>query len=221
MQRKGLPDTDAVQRYVLDHSRALARHHLELIAETERLYPDRLSFQIPPEQGLLLGMLVRLTGASRVLEIGTFTGLSALFVAEALPPGGRLLCLDISPAYTAVARRHWDAAGVGDRIELRLGPAAGSLAALTADDTFDLVFLDADKEGYIDYYRAVLPRLRPGGLIVADNTMWHGDVALPEPGGPTLDAVRAFNDHVAADPLVEVVIVPAFDGLSFIRPVAS
>lgn len=217
MQRKTLDLTEALHDYVLAHSAPLGPVHRALMAETARMLPERSGMQIPPEQGLFLRLLVHLTGSSRILEVGTFTGLSALFLAEALPPGGTLVCLDVSEEWTAIARRHWAAAGVAGRIDLRIGPALDSLAALPAEPAFDLAFLDADKANYIAYYETVLPRLRPGGLVVADNVLWHGEVADPDCTGPDLGAIRAYNDHVAADRRVEVVVLPLADGVSLAR----
>lgn len=217
MQRKTVDLTEDLHRYVVAHSAPLGKNHLRLIAETETRFPDRAGMQVPPEEGLFLRMLVRITGARRVLEIGTFTGLSALFMAEGLPSGGRLVCLDLSDEYTDLARQAWVEAGLSDRIELRLGPATETLAALPAAETFDLAFIDADKGGYPAYLEGTLPRLRPGGLLVFDNTLWHGDVADPMAPGDDVEAVRTFNDLLAADPRVEVVVLPFADGVTLAR----
>lgn len=215
MQRKGVAATEAVQSYVLTHSEHLEPHHLALLDDTETSFGARAELQVPPEEALALRMLVRIVGAERALEIGTFTGLSSMLIAEGLPPGGRLVCLDIDTDTTALARRHWDAAGLGERIELRIGPAQDTLAAMT-DETFDFVFVDADKPGYVTYYELVLPRVRPGGLIVADNTMRRGNVADPGVDDEVTEAVRRFNRLVAGDDRVDVVVLPVFDGLSLI-----
>lgn len=214
MQRKTLDLTEALHEYVVSRSAPLGPVHRALMAETAERLPERSGMQIPPEEGLFLRLLVRLTGAVRVLEVGTFTGLSALFLAEALPPGGKLTCLDVSEAWTSMARRHWEEAGVADRIDLRLGPALATLAAMPEDETFDLAFVDADKQSYVAYFEAILPRLPRGGLLLADNVLWHGEVADQTEAGEDLDAIRAYNDHLAVDPRVEVVVLPLADGLS-------
>jgi caffeoyl-CoA O-methyltransferase len=188
----------------------------DLQEETERL-GDRAKMQIAPDQGTLLRMLVGATGARRAVEVGTFTGMSALCIARGLGPEGRLLCCDVSEEWTAIARRYWARAGVADRIELRLGPAAETLRALPADTAFDFGFIDADKAGYVLYYEEILKRLRPGGLIAVDNVLWSGDVVRPEKRDDDVEAIRRFNDLVAADKRVESVILPVADGLALVR----
>ncbi|SEP90289.1 Predicted O-methyltransferase YrrM [Ectothiorhodospira magna] len=176
--------------------------------------------QIAPEQGQFLALLVELTGARRVLEIGSFTGYSALWLAGALPEEGRLLCCDINPAWTAIAQRYWDEAGLGDRIELRLAPALDTLDSLLADGacgTFDLAFIDADKLNYAHYYRRCLRLMRPGGLICLDNTLWAGRVADPDDHEPDTEAIRAFNALIHEDPAVTLSLVPIGDGLTLAR----
>ena len=135
--------------------------------------------QVAPEQGAFLTLLTRLVGARRAIEVGTFTGYSSLCIARGLPAGGELLCCDVSEEWTAVARRFWEKAGVADKIELRIAPAAETLRALPAREDWDLAFIDADKPGYPVYYEEILRRLRPGGLILADNVLWMGRVADP------------------------------------------
>ncbi len=216
MQRKAIAGSPELQQYVLEHSEPLEAHHLALIAATDSRVPELAEYQVPPEQALALRMLTRITGARRVLEVGTFTGLSAMVIAEAIGPEGHLTCLDINPDTGAIAREHWDAAGLGDRIELRLGPAAETLASM-AGETFDLVFLDADKPGYISYVDLVLPMLEPGGLIVADNTLMRGHVLDPHTENGNAVALRDFNAYVADHPDVDVVILPVYDGLTLIR----
>jgi caffeoyl-CoA O-methyltransferase len=173
--------------------------------------------QIAPEQGVFLQMLVGLVGGTSVVEVGTFTGYSSVCLARGLAPGGRLVCLDISEQWTALARQAWSAAGLEDRVELRLGPALDSLRALPAEPTVDLAFVDADKGGYVSYYEELLPRLRPGGLLVADNVLWSGAVLNPADSSGDTVALRRFNDHVAADPRVENVMLPVADGLLLAR----
>jgi caffeoyl-CoA O-methyltransferase len=156
-------------------------------------------------------------GARRAIEVGTFTGYSSICIARGLPPDGRLLCCDVSEEWTALARRFWEKAGVADRIELRLAPAAETLRALPEDPVFDLAFLDADKPGYPVYYEEILRRLRPGGVILADNVLWMGRVADPAADDPQTAAIRAFNAQVAGDPRVDCVMIPLSDGLTLLR----
>jgi len=187
-----------------------------LRAETREL--GRVAgMQLGPDQGQLLTLLTRLVGARRAVEVGTFTGYSALCIARGLEPGGSLLCCDVSEEWTAIARRAWEAAGLADRIDLRIGPAIDTLRALPAGEALDLVFIDADKGGYLDYWHELVPRVRPGGLLLADNVLWSGRVADPDADDPDTRALRAFNDAVAADDRVEVALLPAFDGLTIAR----
>jgi len=187
-----------------------------LARETQALGPISI-MQVAPEQGALLTLLVRLCGAHRAVEIGTFTGYSALCLARGLPDDGRLLCCDTSEEWTAIARRHWEKAGVLEKIELRIAPAIETLRALPKSPHLDLAFIDADKVSYIDYYEEILARLRPGGLVLVDNVLWGGAVADPEVSEANTVAIRRFNDHVAADRRVDSVMLPISDGLTFAR----
>ena len=216
MQRKAIEGTPELQRYILEHSDHLEPHHLALIEATNNRVPELSSYQVPPEEALALRMLTRITGARHVLEIGTFTGLSSMLIAEGLGADGHLTCLDINPETGAIAREHWEAAGLSDRITLQIGPAAETLASMT-DAHFDLVFLDADKPGYIDYFDAVLPVLDPGGLIVADNTLMQSHVLDPGTENTNAMALREFNRYVADRADVDVVMLPVYDGLTLIR----
>jgi caffeoyl-CoA O-methyltransferase len=162
-------------------------------------------------------MLTRLVGARRAVEVGTFTGYSSLCIARGLAPGGSLLCCDVSEEWTAIARRAWEAAGVADRIDLRIAPALETLRGLSDAPEVDLVFIDADKPGYVDYWNALVPRVRPGGLLLADNVLWGGRIAVPAEDDDDLTALRRFNDVVAADERVEAVVLTAFDGLTIAR----
>lgn len=173
--------------------------------------------QIGPDQGQLLTFLARLVGARRAVEVGTFTGYSSLCIARGLAADGRLLCCDVSEEWTAVGRRAWARAGMADRIELRIAPAVETLRALPADEPIDLAFIDADKGGYLDYWHELVPRVRPGGLLLADNVLWSGRIDDPAVTDPDTVALRAFNDAVAADERVDVVVLPAFDGLTLAR----
>ena len=178
------------------------------------------SMQISPEQGQLLAFLAKLVGARNTLEIGTFTGYSALWVALALPADGRVVACDVSREWTDVARRYWRKAGVAERIDLRLGPAAATLAALERDGwsgRFDLAFIDADKGGYEDYFESALRLVRPGGVIALDNMLWSGRVADPKARDSTTRLIRGLNAAIAADPRVDRIMVPLGDGLMVAR----
>jgi predicted O-methyltransferase YrrM len=176
--------------------------------------------QIAVEQGALLALLVRLLGARRLLEVGTFTGYSSTAMALALPPDGRIVCCDVSEEYTNVARRYWAEAGIADRIELRLAPALETLEALLAEDgpgSFDLAFIDADKTNYRGYVEAALLLVRQGGLIAIDNVLWSGRVIdAAETDKDTL-AIRDLNTDLATDERVDVAMVPIADGLTLLR----
>lgn len=168
------------------------------------------------ESALLLQLIVTAQRPQFCVEVGTFTGYSSLTVARALPPGGRLLCCDVSEEWTDVARRHWAASGVDDRVELRLGPAIDTLRALPRDPPVDFVVIDADKVGYVDYYEELVPRLSAHGLMAVDNTMWTGRVLDSSDATEDTVALRRFNDHVAADERTVNVTVPIGDGITLI-----
>ena len=170
--------------------------------------------QISPGQGALLTLFTRLVGATRALEIGTFTGYSSICIARGLGEGGSLVCCDVSEEYTAIARDAWAEAGLTDRIDLRIAPALETLPTL--EPGFDLAFIDADKENYRGYFEGVLPLLRPGGLILVDNTLWSGRVVSPAEPGSNTEHIQAFNDLVAADERVESQILPISDGMTVI-----
>jgi predicted O-methyltransferase YrrM len=215
-QRSLLPE--AVERYVskeLTHESPLLA---ELRAETAKL--PRGTMQIGADQGAFMGLLVRLLGARRCLEIGTFTGYSALVVASALPPDGRLVCCDVSEEWTGIARRYWQRAGFSDRIELHLAPARETLAKLLETGqagSFDFAFIDADKTSYDEYYEACLQLVRSGGLIAIDNTLWEGAVADPGIHDTDTDAIRAINRKVSDDRRVDSVLVTIGDGVMLAR----
>jgi caffeoyl-CoA O-methyltransferase len=151
------------------------------------------------------------------VEVGTFTGYSALAVARALPADGHLLCCDVSEEWTTIARKYWELAGLVDRIDLVIAPAIETLSNLPADPPIDLAFIDADKGAYVDYYEAILPRLSDRGMILVDNTLWSGTVADPAVDEESAVALRAFNDHVLADPRSEVALLSIGDGVTIIR----
>jgi len=205
---------EKIEAYCQRHSSTSAALLNEIEKYTRRQRPDARML-IGPFEGALLAMLVRLSGARRLLEIGMFTGYSALTMAEALPADGEIICCDINPETSAIAQSFFDRSPHGRKISVRLGPALETLAALPASATFDFVFLDADKENYVNYYEALLPRLRPGGLVVADNVLWSGRVLAPKTR--TDRAVVKFNNHVRRDPRVECVMLPVRDGVSLIR----
>jgi caffeoyl-CoA O-methyltransferase len=171
--------------------------------------------QVSPEQAAFLRLLTSLMGARRAVEVGTFTGLSSLSIARGLADGGHLTCFDISEDFTAVARRYWHQAGVDDRIDLRIGSAAERLQELPVEPYLDLVFIDADKPGYPAYWNELVPRVRPGGIILVDNVLWSGRVVHPE--SETDRAIAAFNDLALRDHRVELVILPIADGLTMAR----
>ncbi len=205
-----------------DYLSAVSLREPELLArlreETAALPEARM--QIAPEQGQFMAMLVRLMSAREILEIGTFTGYSALAMALALPPDGHIVACDVNAEWTAIGRRYWREAGVAERIELRLAPAIETLEALLADggeDRFDFAFIDADKSGYHAYYEACLKLVRPGGLIVVDNTLWDGRVADDSVQDANTCAIRAFNAAVHEDVRVDLSLVPIGDGLTLAR----
>jgi len=214
--RKYLSLNDTLYDYVLAHTAEPDAVQRQLVARTDDL-GDRRRMQISHPQAVFMTFLTRSMGVRRAVEIGTFTGYSALAIARGLGPEGRLVACDVSEEWTAIARQAWKAAGVEDRIDLRIGPALETLAALPDTATFDLAFIDADKESYIEYYESLLPRVRPNGLILADNTLWEGKVTDPSAGDEATRAVRAFNEHVAADPRTECVLLSIADGLTLIR----
>ncbi len=188
-----------------------------LMSATEQRTGEFSRMQIGGDQGVLMEILTRSAGARTAIEIGTFTGYSAMSIARGLGPEGRLICCDISEEWTAIAREHWQAAGIADRIDLRIAPALETIASLPDDVVIDLAFIDADKTNYANYYEALLPRLRVGGLILVDNTLWSGSVIDPENHEDDTVAIRAFNDLVAADERVRVVLLTVGDGLTVIE----
>jgi caffeoyl-CoA O-methyltransferase len=173
--------------------------------------------QIGDDQGQLLTMMARLVGARRAVEVGTFTGYSSLCIARGLAVGGSLLCCDINAEWTAIGVQAWREAGLGDRIELRIAPALQTLRALPREPVIDLVFIDADKTGYAQYWEELVPRVRSGGVLLADNVLWSGRVVDQNETDEDTGALRLFNDLVARDERVEVVVLTAFDGLTIAR----
>lgn len=216
MHEKFTALTPRLYEYLLAHNPPEDDVLRDLQAETAGLGPISM-MQIAREQGALLTMLARILGARRAIEIGTFTGYSAISIARGLPPDGRLLCCDTSEEWTRIARRYWARAGLADRIELRIGPALDTLNTLAGRNDVDLVFIDADKTNYRNYYEALLPRLRSGGMIVFDNVLWGGQVAESSSQDESTVALRALNDYVAQDRRVEAVMIPVADGLTLVR----
>jgi caffeoyl-CoA O-methyltransferase len=191
-----------------------------LAEETERLGPISL-MQVAPEQGALLTLLVRILGARSAVEVGTFTGYSSICIARGLAGGvaggARLLTCDVSEEWTAVARRYFEAAGLADHIDLRIGPALDTLRALPESVAFDFGFIDADKTSYRAYYEEILRRLRPNGVVVIDNVLWMGQVIDPADRSESTEAIRALNAFIARDERVEAVMLAVSDGITLIR----
>ena len=212
---KSIGLTDDLQAYLVTHSGKPDPVIRDLIEETQSTLSRQAGMQIAPEQAAFLTFLTRLLNVRTAVEVGTFTGLSALAIARGLAPDGHLICCDISLEYTSVARRVWQRAGVEDRIELRIGPAAQTLAALPDKAHLDLAFIDADKAGYPTYWAELVPRMNPGGVIAVDNVLWHGQVL--DPVEPDDFAIVAFNDLVSNDDRMESVILPLGDGLTLAR----
>jgi caffeoyl-CoA O-methyltransferase len=211
---------DRLYSYLLSHRSGDDAVLRELRADTAALgRPARM--QIAPDQGTLLTILVAAMGARRALEVGTFTGYSAICIARGMGPQGRLLACDSSEEWTTIARRYWARAGLSERIELRLGPAAETLRSLPPEPSYDFAFIDADKSGYSTYYEEILRRLRPGGLMAVDNVLWSGSVIRPEDQEEDTKAIRAFNDFVASDRRVRSVMTPVADGLTFVEKLAG
>ena len=207
----------ALEDYLLTHCTPADDVLRDLAEETRRATGDRFGMQISQDEGEFLTMLVRLVGARRAVEVGVFTGYSSTCIARGLPADGHLLACDVSTEWTDIARRYWARAGVADRIELRIGPAADTLAALPADPVLDFAFIDADKVGYPRYYEEILTRTRPGGLIVLDNVLRTGRVVDPAAQDDADVAMRKVNDTIAADPRVESVMLAVRDGITLAR----
>lgn len=206
--------------YLVAHGTPPDAVQRELMEETAALGGIAI-MQIAPEQGAFMQLLVTALGAQRVIEVGTFTGYSALCIARGLPDDGTLLCCDVSEDWTAIGRRHWEKAGVAHKIDLRIGPGIETLRALPEEEAYDLAFIDADKPSYPLYYEEILKRLRPNGLILVDNVLWAGNVVKPEAGDENTKHIRAFNEKVAADDRVETAIVPLGDGITFLRKIGD
>jgi caffeoyl-CoA O-methyltransferase len=207
--------TPEIHEYVVAHGTPPDAIQQALIEETAQL--PMAMMQISPEQGAFMTLLTLLIGARQAIEVGTFTGYSALAIARGLPDDGHLLCCDVSEEWTAVARRAWADAGVDGKIDLQLAPAADTLRALPDEEYVDLAFIDADKPAYPVYYEELLQRLRPNGLIMVDNTLWGGNITKASVDDEQTLALRAFNDAVAADDRVDSALLTIGDGLTMLR----
>ena len=210
--------TDTLYRYITEHSLREPEVLRELREETARL--PHAGMQIGPEQGQFMALLARLIGARHCLEIGVFTGYSSLAVALALPIGGNIVACDVSEEWTSIARRYWRKAGVEARIDLRLGPAVETLDKLLeagGAEGYDFAFIDADKGAYLAYYERCMKLLRPGGLILVDNTLWSGEVANPANEKPDTVALRAFNEALHHDERIDLALLPVGDGVTMAR----
>ncbi len=211
----------AIQEYASAHSTGPDDQQTRLQVETAERTGGAARMQIGTDQAVLMELIVRAMGATRALEVGTFTGYSGLAIARGLGPSGRLVCCDASDEWTAIAKRAWAEAGVTDRIELRLGPALETLRSLEGVEQFDFAFIDADKENYPAYYEEVVSRVRVGGLILLDNVLQGGRVIDPSATDMSVEAVRATNKAIASDARVRVVLLPIGDGVSFVQKVTN
>jgi caffeoyl-CoA O-methyltransferase len=208
--------TPALYAYLVAHNPPPDAVLRDLAAETAALGPISM-MQVAPEQGVFLTFLARLLGARRAVEVGTFTGYSAISIARGLIPGGQLLCCDLSDEWAGLARRYFARAGLADRITLRVAPALETLRALPRVPEIDFAFVDADKTGYRAYYDELLPRLRPGGVLAFDNVLWNGQVIDPHDTSEDTAALRELNDLLVQDERVDVVMLPVSDGLTLAR----
>lgn len=218
MSTRTLPLDDRLYNYLVEHSLRDTPEQQGLRELTYKL--PQAVMQISPEQGQLMSLLVKLIGARRIIEVGTFTGYSALCMAQALPSDGELVCCDVSSEWTDLGRPFWQAAGVEQRIDLRIAPALQTLDSLLLSgqaEDFDLAFIDADKTNYAHYYERCLQLVKPGGLIMFDNTLWSGAVADPEINNEDTRALRALNSELHRDTRIDISILPIGDGLTLAR----
>jgi caffeoyl-CoA O-methyltransferase len=202
--------------YLVAHGSPPDAVQAELITRTSELGAVS-GMQVAPEQGAFLTLLTQAIGARRAIEIGTFTGYSALCIARGLPADGQLVACDVSDDWTSIGRPYWERAGVASRIDLRIAPALETIAALDAGERFDLAFIDADKPNYANYFDALLPHMRANALVLVDNVLWGGEVVKPDAADDNTKAIKAFNDKVAADTRVDAVMLPVSDGLTICR----
>jgi caffeoyl-CoA O-methyltransferase len=213
MARGGLEQTEELLAYLTRYG-ARTDAVLERVRDETAAMP-KAGMQIAADQGALMELVVRSIGAKQALEVGTFTGYSAICIARGLADGGRLICLELSDEFGAIAQRNIEAAGVADRVEIRIGPARESLEAIPPEPAFDLAFIDADKSGYPEYYELVLERMRPGGLVLLDNMLLGGGVLAPE--SESARVIDALNRRIHADERVDMAMTLAADGLTFVR----
>ncbi len=217
---KFTPINDDLHAYMVDNGARQDEALRRVQAETEAM-GDIAVMQIAPDQGAFMTLLAKAIGARQALELGTFTGYSAICLARGLEPGGRLICCELSEEYAVTAARNFEAAGVADRIEIRVGPALDTVRAMPTDEAFDIAFIDADKTGYPDYYEEALTRLRPGGLVLLDNVLSAGRVLSPDgldsEAAASVGAIRAVNERIRDDERVDVAMVGIADGLTIAR----
>jgi len=218
MSNRTLQLTDPLYKYLIDHSLRESEPLRKLRTVTQQHEMARM--QIAPEQGQFMALIVELIEARQIIEVGTFTGYSALAMAQALPQHGQIICCDISKEWSDIGKPFWEAAGVSSKIDLRLAPALETLDSLLAngdDGKFDMAFVDADKINYLNYYEKCLQLLRPGGMLVFDNTLWNGDVADISVQDDDTVAIRALNDQLHQDDRITLSLVPIGDGLTLVR----
>ena len=209
--------TSELYNYLVAHGGNYDALLAELADETARRMGGAAMMQISPEQGTFMTILARAIGARHAIELGTFTGYSAICIAQALPPDGTLLCCDVSAEWTAIARHYWEKARLSHKITLKLAPALDTLRALPGNAIFDFAFIDADKSNYRNYYEEVLKRLRPNGLILIDNVLWNGEVLNRHNQTADTRAIRELNDFLPSDNRVEMVMLPIADGITICR----
>ena len=209
--------TQDLYRFMLRNRTAEEQLLGELRRETEQMIGRLAGMMISEEQGLLLRILVAAIGARRVVEVGTFTGYSAACMAAALPADGRLVCCDVSQEWTSIGVPYWRRGGLSDRIDLRIAPALDTLRELPSQPPIDFAFVDADKDNYVAYFEALLPKLRPNGLLAFDNVMWHNWMMDAANQDAETIGIREFNDHILGDPRIETVMLHVGDGVTLIR----
>lgn len=215
MSNKFTPLDKALYEYLVNHTTQPDDVILDLMKETENL-GSPAAMQISQDQGMFLYMITKLMNAKIAIEVGTFTGFSSISIARGMPEDGRVITCDVSEEYTAIARRYMERAGVSNKIEIKMGPALDTLKTLDLEN-IDLAFIDGDKAEYLDYYEAILPKMRSGGLMIFDNVLWHGRVINSLAFDNDTKSIRDLNDFVFKDSRVEVVMLPIADGLSFVR----